>query len=243
MSYTTPEERAAEGRDRLEMWRKLLRSIEVASTQRSADTAAEMLGSAAVAAMAELEGFMRDLVDSITRDINDRHIPVRLLRPEVRVLHAHSTFESVRTLAPKNDKFWARRTEIAKLHMSDDVASLPTRSEKGPQPPLRGTTIAPRDIYEVATTFGFRESSHLQGSGKITAALKKLSTYRNTFAHGAVPPTEIFPDPTNEITNVIEYIGHVCDLLDLLAEDWSAVLSDKLYLEAPPAEPAASDRR
>ncbi|WP_147681581.1 MAE_28990/MAE_18760 family HEPN-like nuclease [Actinomyces ruminicola] len=207
------------------------------------DTTAEMLGSAAVAAMAELEGFMRDLVDSITRDINDRHIPVRLLRPEVRVLHAHSTFESVRTLAPKNDKFWTRRKEIARLHMSDDVASLPARSEKGPQPPLRGTTIALRDIYEVATTFGFRESSRLQGNGKIIAALKKLSSYRNTYAHGSVPPAEIFSDPTSEIANVIEYIGHVCDLLDLLAEDWNDVLSYKLYLEEPPAQHAASDRR
>jgi len=241
VSDRTPEERAAEGRDRLEMWRKLLKSIEAASPQRSPITTAEMLGSATVAAMAELEGFMRDLVDSITRDINDGHIPVRLLRPEVRVIHAHCVFESIRTLALKNDRFWASRTEIAKLHMSSEVASLPTRSENGPQPPLRGTTIAIRDIHQVATTFGFRDPSRLQGHGRITTALKKLSSYRNTYAHGAAPATEIFPDPTTKVSGVIEYIGHVCELLDLLAEDWNAVLSDKLYLEAPSIQSTASD--
>jgi hypothetical protein len=223
-----PEIRAAEAGERLEGWRGILTRADAAST--TDETIAELLGSASVATMAEIESFMRDLVESITSAINNEGCAVSSLRPELRVLHAYRTFDSIRNIEMRNNKYWQSRIDLARLHASSEIASLPERSRNRPQAPLRGSTIALRDISEVATIFGFPHPSQLTENGLQVTSLKKMAEYRNAYAHAEASPIEIFPNPRRELRNVLKYIAHIFDLLNVLAKNWKTVLTERLYL-------------
>ena len=97
-------------------------------------------------------------------------------------------------------------------------------------PLLRGSTIALRDISEVATIFGFPHPSQLTENGLQVTSLKKMVEYRNAYAHAEASPIEIFPNPRRELRNVLKYIAHIFDLLNVLAKNWKTVLTERLYL-------------
>lgn len=232
MYYVNPEARATQARLRLEQWRKILMQTDAAGPRYADETICEILGSASVAAMAEIESFMRDLVESIIYTINETKCPISSLRPELHILHAHTTFDSIRKLESKNDSYWQSRINVARLHFSQETAVLPEPSAKGPQPPLRGNTIALRDISDVAKILCFPRPPSLLINGPQNTALKKLSIYRNSFAHATVPSRDIFPQPRREISKVIDYIDSISDILDLLSEQWNAVTTRKLFLRS-----------
>ena len=232
MYYANPEDRAKQARLRLEQWRRILMQADAAGPRYTDETICELLGSASVAAMAEIESFMRDLVESIIHTINEAKCPISSLRPELHILHAHPTFDSIRKLESKNKSYWKPRINITQLHFSQEIALLPEGSTKNPQPPLRGNTIALRDIADVAEILCFPHHPSLLINGPQNTALKKLHSYRNSFAHATVPPREIFPQPRCEIGKTIDYIDSISDILDLLSEEWNAVTTRKLFLTA-----------
>ena len=138
MYYANPEARATQARLRLEQWRKILMQTDAAGPRYADETICELLGSASVAAMAEIESFMRDLVESIIYTINETKCPISSLRPELHILHAHTTFDSIRKLESRNDSYWQSRINITQLHFSHEVALLPRPSAVGPQRPYFG---------------------------------------------------------------------------------------------------------
>lgn len=227
MYYQNPKERAELARLRLEKWRHLLK---LAAERYPDDTLCELLGSASVATMAELESFMRDLVETIVADINRTRCSISKLRPELHILHANSTYDSVRKVGTSNDSYWQSRIHIAMLHTSNEIASLPGPSRNGPQPPLRGNTISIRDISEVAKVFCFPHSAPDLVSGPELGALKKMSGDRNTFAHANTDPTEIFPNPKDDLERIRRNINLILSVIDTLSEEWEAVLKMKLFL-------------
>lgn len=230
MYYANPEARATQARLRLEQWRKILMQTDAAGPRYADETICELLGSASVAAMAEIESFMRDLVESIINTINEAKCPISSLRPELHILHAHTTFDSIRKLESRSNSYWQSRINVTQLHFSQDTALLPGPSTKNPQPPLRGNTIALRDISDIATILCFPHSPSVLLNSPQIAALRKLSGYRNSFAHATVAPREIFPKPRREISKIIDDIDRISDVLDLLSNEWKAVTAGKLFL-------------
>lgn len=227
MYYQNPKERAELARLRLEKWRRLLK---LAADRYPDDILCELLGSASIATMAEMESFMKDLVETIVADINQTRCSISKLRPELHMLHAHSTYDSVRKVGTSNDSYWQSRIHIAMLHTSKEIASLPGRSRNGPQPPLRGNTISIRDISEVAKVFCFPHSASDLVSGPELGALMKMSGYRNDFAHANNDPAEIFPNPKDDLERIRKNINLILSVIDTLSDEWETVLKMKLFL-------------
>ncbi len=226
-----PYTRAEEARERLEKWRAILSGANTGRNKYTDEILAELLGSSAVATMAELESFMRDLVDSISSAINDAHCPITSLCSELHILHAHSKFSSIQDLRINSRKYWSSRLEITRLHISNEIASLPRAADESPQPPLRGSTINIRSISEVAEVFCFPHKNSLI-SGHQQGSLHKLHGQRNDFAHATVPPLTLFPDPHKAIVDTLNDINNILDVLYTLAEEWDSVIVQKLFLKS-----------
>lgn len=225
-----PYTRAEEARERLEKWRAILSGANTGRDKYTDEMLAELLGSSSVATMAELESFMRDLVDSISSAINDAHYPVTSLCSELHILHAHRKFASIQDLKIHSRKYWSSRLEITQLHTSNEIASLPGAADESPQPPLRGSTIDIRNISEVAEVFCFPHKKSLI-SGHQQGSLHKLHGHRNDFAHAIVPPLILFPDPHKAIVDTLNDINNILDVLYTLAKEWDSVIAQKLFLK------------
>jgi len=226
-----PYVRAEEARERLEKWRAILSGASTGRDKYTDEMLAELLGSSSVATMAELESFMRDLVDSISSAINDAQYPITSLCSELHILHAHSKFTSIQDLRIHSRKYWSSRLEVTQLHTSNEVASLPRAADESPQPPLRGSTIDIRSISEVAEVFCFPHKKSLI-SGSQQGSLHKLHGHRNDFAHAIVPPLTLFPNPHEAVIDTLNDINNILDVLDVLAKEWDSVITQKLFLKS-----------
>lgn len=229
--YTTdPNIRARDARFRIESWHTFLKNFLNSDSYFSNEVVCELLGSASVAAMAEVESFMRDLVKSIICTINDSKFPINSLQPQLHALHAHQKFDSIRKIETQNDSFWRYRLDITQYHLSQEIAKLPEPSSKHAQPPLRGNTIRLRDIQEVGEILCFPHNMNSTIKLNQRTALTKLALYRNQFAHAVVTPTEIFPNAERKVGNVMMYLSAIMDIFDILAAEWSEVIDNHTYL-------------
>lgn len=228
-----PVDRASEARRRLELWIAFLKLSFATHNSTSIGMLSELLGSACLATMAEVESFVRDLVESLVEEINACGRPIKDLRPTIRVLAAHTQFDSIKSMGLKNDKFWETRVAVTTLDVSDVIASLPVRSSRCPQPPLRGATIRPAQITEVAKIFGFPEPFSFMGQyngSSLPVSLQKVAEYRNDFAHGGISSSELFSDPIDDVDEVVRHIGNIARFLDEVADGWKDVVSKRSYL-------------
>ena len=181
--------------------------------------------------MAEIESFMRDLVDSICVAINDLELPISSLRPELHALHAYNDFKSIQALETRNRHYWSSRIGIAELHFSSDVASLPRASGTSPQPPLNGSTINMHCISVVAKVFCFTRQADELISGRQQGALLRLHGHRNDFAHANVPPDDLFSDLYSAVTDVLDDMNEVSTVIQNLAKEWDSVIEHRLFLK------------
>lgn len=230
MYAADPNIRARDARFRIETWRTFLSNILNSDSHFSNEVVCELLGSASVVAMAEVESFMRDLVESIIYTINNSNHPLNLLQPQLHALHAHQKFDSLRKMETQNSSFWQYRLDITQYHLSQEIAKLPEPSYKHPQPPLKGNTIRLRDIQEVGEILCFPHNTSSIIELNQRTALTKLALYRNQFAHAVVTPTEIFPNAEREVGNIMEYLRAIADMLDVLATEWQEVIDKDTFL-------------
>lgn len=230
MYSADPYIRARDARFRIENWHTFLSNILKSDSYFSNEVVCELLGSASVIAMAEVESFMRDLVESIICTINNSNYPINSLQPQLHALHAHQKFDSIRKIETQNDSFWRYRLEITQYHLSQEIAKLPEPSSKHAQPPLRGNTIRLRDIQEIGEILCFPHNMNSIIKLKQRTALTKLALYRNQFAHAVITPTEIFPNAEREVSNVMMYLSAIMDMLDILAAEWQEVIDKETFL-------------
>lgn len=176
----------------------------------------ELRGAAVVAAMAELERLLRELLIVTSQEINQASVAVRDLKPALRALATQSHFQSIMQ-SPNGDGHWQSRAFVTTLEYSTEIAQLPKRSSVTPQPPLDGRTIRPSHIQRIWTTLG------LEGVAipkpEIHVSLTALATMRNDVAHGNAPIGEVFhPDIPGKspaeiqrhLQNIEHLIDHVC---------------------------------
>lgn len=230
MHITNPEIRASDARLRLETWHTFLSRLSKSSSGFPDEILCELLGNTSVIAMAEVESFMRDLVESIVHTINESNYPVNLLQPQLHALHAHEKFDSICKMQSQNSSYWQFRLDITHYHLSNELAKLPRPSRNHPQPPLRGNTIRLRDITEVGRILCFPHEISSIIEVRQQTALTKLANYRNQYAHAATAPMEIFPSPEREVSNVIRYVSDIIKILDILAAEWKSVIEDETFL-------------
>ena len=230
MYAANPNIRAKDARFRIETWHTFLRNFIKSDSHFSNEVVCELLGSASVIAMAEVESFMRDLVESIIYTINNSNHPINSLQPQLHALHAHQKFDSIRKIETKNESFWRYRLDVTQYHLSQEIAKLPERSDKHPQPPLKGNTIRPRDIQEVGEILCFPHNPSSIIELNQRTALTKLALYRNQFAHAVDTPTEIFPNAEREVSNIMMYLTAIADMLDILAAEWQEVIDKETFL-------------
>lgn len=204
-------------------------------------TKCELIGSACVAAMAEIESFMRDLVESIVHTINCSNYAISSLRSELHALHANTTFDQIQKMEKHNKSYWESRIKVTQFHSSKDTARLPEPSPHCAQPPLKGNTIQLADISEVANIFCFpnRPIQSLLTARQVTALIK-LASHRNSFAHAVEPATNLFPNPNREIDVIMQYLSDVAHIIDVLASEWAATLNDRTFLVSTTASNATT---
>ena len=230
MYAANPNIRAKDARFRIETWHTFLRNFIKSDSHFSNEVVCELLGSASVIAMAEVESFMRDLGESSIYTINNSNRPINSLRPQLHALHAHQKFDSIRKMETQNSLFWQNRLDITQYHLSQEIAKLPVPSSKHAQPPLKGNTIKPHDIQEVGEILCFPHNMNIIIGLNQRTALTKLASYRNQFAHAVVKPTEIFPNAEREVNNIMTYLSAIADMLDILASEWQEVIDKETFL-------------
>ena len=225
-------ERADAAARRIDEWRSNLLKLSAGSFSEIDEVSflgRELRAAATIATMAEVEGLLRDMLISVGAHINTAGVTYRDLKPSLRSLAAHSTFESLVEMRD-SDKVWGYRQLVTHLDDSDDLVVLPSRSFKAPQPPLDGRTIQPRHISLVWSVLGI---SNPIPSASTVASLKKLTQLRNDVAHRNVEIHEVFSGPGRTAGSIASYLDDILLLVLHIGVEWGAYISGRSYLRHP----------
>lgn len=195
--------------DRIDRWRTELLLLAAGSKSNISESSflgRELRGAAVVATMAEVENLLREVLVLVAREVNASGTPVRDLVEPLRVLAAHSQFESISNTT-KMDERWDKRYEVTRLHQEAAISSLPGKSTRGPQPPLDGKTIKPSHVQQVWKVLGLG-GSPFPSIGASTA-LTKLASIRNDVAHRNVSISEVFLEPGKTAVHLAGYLDEM----------------------------------
>lgn len=215
--------------DRIDRWRTellLLAAGALPNAPEASFLGRELRGAAVVATMAEIENLLREMLVLVAREVNASGTPVRDLVQPLRVLAAHSQFESISSTT-KMDERWNKRYQVTRLHQEAAISSLPGKASKGPQPPLDGKTIKPSHVQQVWRVLGLSGSPF--PSVRASTALTKLASIRNDVAHRNVSISEVFLEPGKTAAHLAGYLDemilfslHVGVEMETyaLAQDW-----------------------
>ncbi|MFI2910064.1 HEPN domain-containing protein [Streptomyces sp. PDY-4] len=184
---------------------------------------------AIVCVMAEMEAFAKYLIQETHMAINGSSVKVGDLRPSLRQLAAHTTFESLREL---NDhgKLWERRKYATTLEACSEFVEFPL-NRKQAQPPLDGKTLKPEHFNRLWDIYGLPGVSFPFASW--SASLQKLAMLRNDVAHGNIPYVEIFQQAGTSVADVERYVDDIVEFLIHLVDSWCQYLSMTGYLKGP----------
>lgn len=230
---TDPLDRAEASARRLDEWRTQLHKLSAGSVPEIAEVSflgRELRAAATVAAMAELEAILRDMLVDIGLVISSRGIEVRRLLPCLRSLAAHSTFVSMSSTADA-EKHWTQRLLVTSLEFSSAHAAMPTRVVKGPQPPLDGRTIQPHHLFTVWRVLGLTDPIP---SASVVASLKKLTQIRNDVAHRNVDIAQVFSEAGRTSVEIATYIDDVTLLILNVGSEWSSYIANESFLTPTP---------
>ncbi|GAB2460597.1 hypothetical protein [Xylanimonas ulmi] len=201
-------ELAEECASRLDQWRAFLLRFTDGSMPGLAEDdflGKEMRAAAVVATMAELERLVREILVGLSYEINGARLEVRRLVPGVRVLAAHSKFQSLSDTR-NADSHWASRLEVSRLELDTEIARLPGPTSSGPQPPLDGRTIRPSHLRRVWSLLEI--GGDAMPSASADASITKLASVRNDVAHANAPIDELFhrDDESRSAKEIARYI-------------------------------------
>lgn len=217
---------------RIEEWRSNLLKLAAGSIPEIDEVSflgRELRAAATIATMAELEGLLRDMLISVGAHVNKAGISYRDLKPSLRSLAAHSEFESL-VATRDSGKVWGHRQVLTHLDDSDDLAILPSRTIKTPQPPLDGRTIQPRHISLIWSVLGIHDPIP---SASTVASLKKLTQLRNDVAHRNVEIHVAFSEPGRTARNIAKYLDDVLLLTLHIGVEWGTYITNQSYLRRP----------
>lgn len=227
-------DRAESSAKRLDEWRTLLLKLGSDSITDISETSflgRELRAAACIAAMAELEGLLREMLVSIGEHVSSAHVPVSQLTPSLRSLAAHTVFESLSNLGD-NRKVWAHRLTLTSLEGSSQIAQLPKRVHRGAQPPLDGRTIQSPHISLIWSVLGIQKSVP---AASVVASLKKLTQIRNDVAHRNVDIVQVFSEAGRTANDIEHYLDDITLLIVDIGNEWSSYIAERSYLvNSPP---------
>lgn len=186
----------------------------------------ELRAAATVAAMAELEALLREMLVSIGREVNVSQASIRELRPSLRPLATHSLFESLAD-SRNSETAWSHKRTVTNLDQSYELAQLPSRMRKSPQPPLDGRTIQSRHLALVWNVLGLEQPIP---SASVVASLKKLTQIRNDVAHRNVDIAQVFSEAGRSARDIAGYLDDVVLLCLHIGSEWSEYVANRAFL-------------
>lgn len=222
-------ERAELAAERIDEWRSHLLKLSSNSIPDVAEKSflgRELRGAATVAAMAELEALLREMLISIGTHVNAEGVPIARLVPSLRSLASNSKFESLLN-GGDHDKAWEHRLDITALEDSTVIARLPIRTHRSPQPPLDGRTIQPRHITLVWKVLGLPNPVP---AASVVASLKKLTQIRNDVAHRNIEIGQVFSEAGRTAADIAKYLDDLVLLVLHIGSEWSGFLATQSYL-------------
>jgi hypothetical protein len=185
----------------------------------------EARAAAIIHTVAELESLTRFVIQETHRGINGKY-SVKVLKPCIRQLAAHTTFESLRDLGDPA-KVWARRAEATTLEYSSQLLALPIMT-KTAQPPLDGRTLRPEHFSRIWAIYGLPGAPFPYISWE--ASMLKLAGARNDLAHGNVPFDEVFQAAGMGITHIESYVNDIAAFSIHLTTAWVDYLDNERFL-------------
>jgi hypothetical protein len=181
-----------ESATRLDQWRAVLLRITTGDAHEITEDdflGKELRGAAVVATMGELERVLREILVALAQEVANAKVEVRDLVPGLRVLAAHSRFQSL-SATSDTEMHWSGRLAVSRLDLDSEIARLPSRSSSGPQPPLDGKTIRPSHLRRVWSLLEIHGDA--LPSASADASITKLAGIRNDVAHANAPIDELF---------------------------------------------------
>jgi hypothetical protein len=207
--------------------KKFLALVRIASQNaRWASEAADARALAVVCTMAELESYAKFLIQETHKELNNSGFPLSKLRPSLRQLAAHTTFESLRALSD-HSKLWERRKYATTLEACSDAVELPIESRFA-QPPLDGRTLKPEHFNRIWEIYGLPGVSFPFATW--SASLQKMALFRNDVAHANIPFADIFKEAGRSISDVERYVNDISEFAIYLGEAWGDYLRNESYL-------------
>jgi hypothetical protein len=191
---------------------------------RSAQRDARAL--AIVCTIAELEALTRFIIQRVHEELNSLALSIDCLKPSIRQLAVHSTFESLRSLQDST-KVWERRSYTTTLEMCSEIAVFPIE-HRSPQPPLDGKTLKPEHFQRLWAIYSLPGYAFPQSAWY--ASLTKLSFARNDLAHGNLPFHEIFQQAGRSVDDVEQYVGDMELFARHFIDSWYEYIRDEGYL-------------
>jgi RiboL-PSP-HEPN len=180
----------------------------------------------AVCTMAELEALTKFLIQETHEELNSSVACVSDLRPSLRQLAAHTTFESLKDLSD-HSKLWEKRKYATTLELCTDPVSLPIDFRHA-QPPLDGRTLRPEHFNRIWEIYGLANTAFPMASW--SASLQKMAHFRNDVAHGNILYVEIFQQAGRSVAEVERYVNDISEFVIHLATSWADYLSNESYL-------------
>lgn len=190
----------------------------------------ELRGAAVVAAMAEVERLLRELLIALSDEINRGSIPICELKQSLRPLAANSFFQSIIN-SPKGESHWTHRGAVTTLDENQEIASLPSRTVKSPQPPLDGRTIRESHFKNIWQILSIPDDPF--PSAQASSSLNALSSLRNDIAHGTIPISEVFHPDNSEKSSarLVDHLTEVKRLVDHASLNFSEYGRIRGYLK------------
>lgn len=213
---------------RIEAWRSHLLQLSSGSLSNIDEPSflgRETRAAATIAAMAELEALLRDMLIDIGQRINVAALEVRELMPSLRALASHSSFESLSGTADR-EKMWSQRLELTQLEASRSIAHMPTRQKRSPQPPLDGRTIQSRHIYLVWKVLGLGEAIP---EASVVASLKKLTQIRNDVAHRNIDIAQVFSEAGRTAREIAGHLDDIVLLVIHVGNEWADYIDGERF--------------
>jgi hypothetical protein len=181
---------------------------------------------AVVCAAAELESFTKFVIQETHRELNNSGMAIKSLRPSLRQLAAHATFESLRDLSD-HSKLWEKRRYATTLEICVDPIQLPIENRYA-QPPLDGRTLRPEHFNRIWEIYGLPDAAFPASAW--SASLQKLALFRNDIAHGNLSYYEIFQQAGRSVADVERYVNDLNEFVIHMAASWCDYLNAQGYL-------------
>ncbi|URN12401.1 HEPN domain-containing protein [Streptomyces radiopugnans] len=179
-----------------------------------------------ICTMAELEACTKLIVQETHAELNNSGLTVSELRPSLRQLAAHATFESLRNLSD-HSKLWEKRKYATTLDSCGDPVALPIEVRHA-QPPLDGKTLKPEHFNRIWEIYGLPGTSFPAATW--AASLQKMALFRNDVAHGNISYVEIFQQAGRSVSDVERYVNDINEFAIHLVTTWVSYLQNQGYL-------------